>query len=200
MRRQVALLSLALFATTPALAQQQSSPVPQPRPGGPAAMGAPGMMRGPGMTGMMGGPGMTGMMGGPGMMGMMGGPGMMGMMGGGMMGMGGMMMAPEHIEGRLAFLKTELEITDAQMAAWNAFADALRANAKAMAATRATMMQTMHQGAGTTAPQMLELHEKHLAQHLEAVKRTRATLEPLYAALSDQQKKTADELLGHAMM
>jgi hypothetical protein len=36
----------------------------------------------------------------------------------------------QHIEGRLAFLKTELKITDAQAPQWNAYADALRANAK----------------------------------------------------------------------
>lgn len=56
-----------------------------------------------------------------------------GMMGRGMMMDRGMMpmmgMNPaEHIEGRLAFLKTELKITDAQMAQWNAFADALRSS------------------------------------------------------------------------
>ena len=35
-----------------------------------------------------------------------------------------------HVEGRLAFLKTELKITDAQLPLWNAVADAVRANAK----------------------------------------------------------------------
>ncbi len=35
----------------------------------------------------------------------------------------------EHIEGRLAFLKVELAITDAQSAVWETFADALRAHA-----------------------------------------------------------------------
>src|SRR6516164_7300947 len=56
-----------------------------------------------------------------GMMGQDGG-GMMGMMGrGGMMGMMGM---AGHVEGRIAFLKAELKITDAQTSAWNAFADA----------------------------------------------------------------------------
>ena len=46
-----------------------------------------------------------------------------------MMGQGGMdhfaMMATgmsEHVEGRLAFLKTELKITDAQLPLWNSFA------------------------------------------------------------------------------
>ena len=43
----------------------------------------------------------------------------------GMMGRGGMMsmMMGDHIEGRIAFLKAELKITDVQMLQWNAFAD-----------------------------------------------------------------------------
>ena len=56
-----------------------------------------------------------------------------------MMGQSGMdhfaMMATgmsEHVEGRLAFLKTELKITDAQLPLWNSFAQAVRDNAKAM--------------------------------------------------------------------
>src|SRR6516225_457214 len=47
-------------------------------------------------------------------------------------GMGGMSMMAGHVEGRLAFLKTELKITDAQLPLWNAVADAIRANAKSM--------------------------------------------------------------------
>ena len=72
-----------------------------------------------------------GMMAGAGGMPMMG---MMGMMMG-RDGMGGMpMMAAMagHVEGRLAFLKTELKITEAQLPLWNAVADAIRANAKGM--------------------------------------------------------------------
>src|SRR5690349_15695774 len=64
-----------------------------------------------------------------GMMGQMG-PGMMGP---GMMGQGGMPMMgmmQRHVEGSIAFLKTELKITDAQLPLWNAVADAIRANAK----------------------------------------------------------------------
>jgi hypothetical protein len=35
----------------------------------------------------------------------------------------------EHVEGRLAFIKAELKITDAQQPQWNAFADAVRERA-----------------------------------------------------------------------
>ena len=52
-----------------------------------------------------------------------------------------------HVEGRLAFLKTELKITDAQLPLWNAVADAIRANAKGMGEMSGGMMgssQTAH--------------------------------------------------------
>ncbi|MCC7282469.1 MAG: Spy/CpxP family protein refolding chaperone [Acetobacteraceae bacterium] len=50
------------------------------------------------------------------------------------------MMAPARIEGRIAFLRTELQITEAQTGAWNAFADVLRAEARGMEAMRDRMM------------------------------------------------------------
>ena len=43
-----------------------------------------------------------------------------------MMGQDGMRMIAKHIEGRLAFLNTELKITDAQISLWNVFAQAMR--------------------------------------------------------------------------
>jgi len=48
------------------------------------------------------------------------------------------MMPSEHVEGRIAFLKTELKITDAQLPQWNAFADALRNSAGQMRAAMQT--------------------------------------------------------------
>ena len=70
------------------------------------------------------------MMGSGGGMPMMGGPGRM-----------GMMAMADHVEGRIAFLKAELNITEAQTTQWNAFADALRENARRMRGMPATMMQ-----------------------------------------------------------
>ncbi|MDI4664414.1 Spy/CpxP family protein refolding chaperone [Xanthobacter sp. AM11] len=127
--------------------------------------------------------------------GMMG-AGMMGMMGGGSMGMMGQMMAPGRIEGRLAFLKTELKITDAQQPVWNAFADALRANARAMAGMMGDRQDMMMSAQGPAAlPQRIEAHERLLTERLEALRRLKGALLPLYAALDDTQKRTADQLL-----
>jgi len=135
-----------------------------------------------------------GMMGPGGGMPMMGGPGCMGMMG--MMGMA------DRVEGRIAFLKTELKITEAQMPQWNAFADALRSNASRMSGMPATMMQggmMGQEGAPMTAPDRLERMEKMMSAMLESVKATKAALMQLYAVLTDEQKKTADQLI-HGVM
>jgi len=112
-----------------------------------------------------------------------------------MMGRDGMSMMgamARHVEGRLAFLKTELKITDAQLPLWNAVADAMRANAKTMGDMAGGMMG----GSDTaTLPDKLAVREKMMSAHLEALRKFKAVVDPLYAALSDEQKETADELL-----
>jgi len=159
-------LTLALTAV-PALAQQQEHERHHPGETPPAAG-----MQGPGMQGGAGG--------------------MMGMMRM-MMGQDGMGMMAEHVEGRLAFLKTELKITDAQLPLWNAVADAIRANAKGMSEMMSGGMMGSSQTA--TLPEKLALREKIMTGHLEALRKFKVAIDPLYAALSSEQKKTADELL-----
>jgi hypothetical protein len=170
-------LILALVGA-PAIAQQQEHEQHHPAGTPPAAP-----VRGAGMP--------VGSMSEAGDMTMMG---MMRMMMG-QHGMGSMpMMAAmtEHVEGRLAFLRTELKITDSQLPLWNAVADAIRANAKSMGAMSAGMMGSSQTA---TLPDKLALREKMMTAHLDALHRFKAAVEPLYAALSDEQKKTAEELL-----
>jgi len=132
---------------------------------------------------------------------MSGAGGMMGMMRM-MMGQDGMGMMAGHVEGRLAFLKTELKITDAQLPLWNAVADAIRANVKSMS----EMMSGGIMGGSQTAtlPERLALREKMMTEHLEGLRRLKTAVDPLYAALSPEQKKAADELvmgpMGMGMM
>ena len=117
-----------------------------------------------------------------------------------MMGMGMMGMA-DHVEGRIAFLKAELKITDAQLPQWNTFADTIRSNAQRIGEMRGTMMQggMMGQTATLTAPDRLDRMEKTMTAMVEAVRSTKAALGPLYAMLSDEQKKMADALLHGPM-
>jgi hypothetical protein len=96
-----------------------------------------------------------------------------------------------NVEGHIAFLKAEIKVTEPQQKAWDEFADALRANAKALAAAPNPMMS----GMALKLSARLEQEEKLLTLQVEALKRSRATLEPLSAVLSDEQKKRLDELI-----
>jgi len=108
-----------------------------------------------------------------------------------MMGAQSGMMMPD-VEGRLAALKTDLKITDAQAPQWNRFADALRTVAKSMNGMFERMMPTV---TAASWPARLERHEKMLSAHLDALKTLKDAVDPLYAAFSDEQKKLADELM-----
>jgi hypothetical protein len=109
-----------------------------------------------------------------------------------MMGRNGMPMMAKHIEGRLAFLKTELKITDAQLPVWNAFAQAMRDNATAMQAMPRAMTGT---NKAVALPDKLAERETMMAAHLNALRKLKAAADPLYAALNADQKKTADEIM-----
>jgi hypothetical protein len=141
---------------------------------------------------------------GPGMMGMMG-PGMMGSDGGGpgMMrwGASGPAMCTAmagHIEGRLAYAKAELKITEAQESLWNNYAAAARDSTNTMLA-RCTTMMSRHSGSTASLPDRLDQNEQLMAAQLDAMRATNKALKPLYAALSDDQKKTADQLFWGPM-
>jgi hypothetical protein len=114
----------------------------------------------------------------------------------------GMMGMADHVEGRIAFLKAELKITEAQTSQWNAFADALRSNASRMSGIPAIMMQggMMGQdGASLSAPDRLDHMEKMMSVMLETVKATKSALAPLYAVLTEEQRKIADQLIHGPM-
>jgi hypothetical protein len=158
-------------ASTPVLAQQGQQQMPM--------MGHPGMMGScPMMGGMMG----QGMMG-PGMGMMMGSGPMMGLM----MGTGPMM------EGRLAYLKAELGITDAQTSAWDDYVAAVKARHSGMQDMHAGMIKAMHSG---NAVDRLDAHVKAMESMVESLKALKPPTVALYAVLSDDQKKKADQLLG----
>lgn len=188
--KKITLVGALLIAAAPSIAEEahhSGSPTAETPPA--AASEMPG-----GQPGMMG----AGMMG----------PGMMsgGMMGSGMMTMMGpmaQMMAPEHIEGRIAFLETELKITDAQRPVWDAFAETLRANARDMGELMTAMQGAMAPSQGatpSTLPSRIGQHEHMLAIRLHGVRQMKAALQPLYEALDETQRQTADELLMPAPM
>ena len=121
--------------------------------------------------------------------------GMMGMMRGcAMMGYGG----TAHIAGRIAFLKAELGVTDTQKEPWDAYASALKQMLESMQSMHQTMMQVMHSG---TPVERLDTRIEAMEGMISKLKEIRPALANLYAALTEDQKKKADELLtGMACM
>jgi hypothetical protein len=192
---------VALLWTAPAFAQSaqdheahhpDAGPTAQAQPAPPAAQpAAPQAGRmGPGMMGNMAGAMPGSMMGGSMMgQGQMGPGGMMSMMSG----MMGPQAGGDHVEGRIAFIKAELKITEAQAPQWNAFAEAVRGNVGRMVEMQRSMMGG--QGAPSTLTARLALEDKLLTAHLAALKKTEETLAQLYGVLSDDQKKIADTIV-----
>jgi hypothetical protein len=107
----------------------------------------------------------------------------------------------DRVEGRIAFLRTELMITDAQATAWNDFAEALRTNAKKLGEVCASMMAQPSAGQqqAPTLADRLELQERWLLARLEGTRTIKVAFTNLYGALSDDQKKTANELVAPHM-
>ncbi len=120
------------------------------------------------------------------------------MMGGGMENMERMMsMMHEklsHAGDRIASLKTELKITEAQMPAWNKFSDVLIASAKSMEESMDAMHKRMQSGVMLTLPEKLDHYAQMAAAHITNLQAIKAALDPLYASFSDEQKKLANGL------
>lgn len=132
------------------------------------AMMGQGMMRGPGMTGSQATPDSGAMMGGPARMGAI-------------------------VDGRLAYLKGELNISDAQMDAWNGYAEAVKSRVDVMQRMRQGMMEAMQKGRAT---ERMDARIKGMEAMIDALKAAKPATEKLYAVLNDEQKKIADQLIG----
>ncbi len=100
----------------------------------------------------------------------------------------------DHVEGRLAFLRAELRITDQQAAAWAEFAQALRSARQHILEARDVLGKAA--GYASYSPSdRLEAYERHLAARLDAVHKARTAFERLYNVLDDGQRQTAAELV-----
>ncbi len=134
--------------------------------------------------------------GGWGMHQMMGRMGRGGGMGGCMMGYGpGDML--DRIDGRLAFLKAELKITESQSETWSDLAETIRNNSETHNAMRREMMKDMRDGdfLKKSLPDRLSFQETHLDSRLQQVKNVKEQVDKLYAVLDDEQKESADDVV-----
>lgn len=132
------------------------------------------------------------------------------MMGGGHgpMGGGGMMQGTcpmgmgQRTEGALAYMKTELKITVAQTAAWDAFAAAYREHAAhrgPMPMMRDGMMGPSA-GPAKPLPERLSQHLAMMEQRIAHMKKLQPAVAQLYGGLTAEQKKTADEVMPMFLM
>ena len=112
--------------------------------------------------------------------------------------------ASRHIDGRIAYLKAELKITSAQEPQFDRVAQAMREDA----AARDQAMQKMrgNRDQPRNAVERLEARQQFAAERAQQSQRFLDAFKPLYASLSDDQKKAADEMLnrhghhGHGRM
>ena len=128
------------------------------------------------------------------------GPDMMGQgWGRGMMGMGCPMMAPggdgeaaTFADGRIAFLKAELKITDAQKEVWESYAQSLKNNLETMKGMHQTMLAALE---AKNPVKRLDVHIAAMETRLAALKQMQPALSKLHAALDEGQRRIADEVL-----
>jgi hypothetical protein len=102
----------------------------------------------------------------------------------------------DRLDGRLAYMRTELKIAPEQVAAWDEFANAV----KSLAAAHNGMMLAMEDAFKTGGvldkplPERLSWHISQLELRLVQMKSTKAAVDKLYAVLTPKQKLAADDV------
>ncbi|HEY0525206.1 MAG TPA: Spy/CpxP family protein refolding chaperone [Stellaceae bacterium] len=101
----------------------------------------------------------------------------------------------DHTEGRIAFLRTELKITDAQAPQWNAVAEIMRRNA----AERRDTMRRLHESRDKpqSAVERLQQGQQLAQMRADETKQFVAAFAPLYDSMSPDQKQAADQMFAH---
>jgi hypothetical protein len=98
-----------------------------------------------------------------------------------------------RVESHLLDLHKKLKITDAQEPQWRAIADVMRANASAID----ELMDKRE--AHKTAIDDLNAYGAMAQAHADGIKKLSDVFTPLYASMSDAQKKMADDAFVHPM-
>jgi Cache 3/Cache 2 fusion domain/LTXXQ motif family protein len=96
------------------------------------------------------------------------------------------------VEGRLAYAKTLLGITDSEAAAWKAYEDVSRANVQSMRAAHQAMMDAEQSG---SAIERMQAQTGMMQARLDARKALQPATEALYKALTPEQQERADAVL-----
>ena len=103
------------------------------------------------------------------------------------------MLPGQLVDGRIAFLKTELKITPAQETQWQQVAGAMHENANSLDQA----IKTARQDRGSMdALQRLALREQFAKVRAENDARLLAAFKPLYASVSPEQQQVANQLVA----
>ena len=98
------------------------------------------------------------------------------------------------IEQRIKQLHADLKITQDQESKWNSVAQAMRDNASNM---DKLIAENKQQGTpNRSAVDDLDANQKFVQAHLDGLKNFTSAFKSLYDSMSDQQKKTADQLFA----
>ncbi|MCH8858460.1 MAG: Spy/CpxP family protein refolding chaperone, partial [Proteobacteria bacterium] len=100
-----------------------------------------------------------------------------------------------RLEGRLAFVKARLQITEMQTPLWSAYAATMRARQETAPGADIRFGHRGSRAERPTLPQRLDLRQRMLDAQAERLAAMEQTLLPLYAALSDEQKEIAERIL-----
>ncbi|WP_159593737.1 Spy/CpxP family protein refolding chaperone [Chelativorans xinjiangense] len=120
----------------------------------------------------------------------------------------------DRVDGRLAYMKTELKITPEQTAAWDTFATVVKASAEVHNDMMRSMAEQFDDGKifDKALPERLSWQISQMETRLEQMKSVQSVAADLYAALTDEQRAVADDIVlpmmgmgmgrsqGHQMM
>jgi protein CpxP len=95
-----------------------------------------------------------------------------------------------HIDQRINVLHTKLQISSAQQPQWDQFTQTMRENAQAMDDRFQRRVQTMPT---MSAAENMQSYAHLVAEHGQDVQKLAAAFDMLYASMSDQQKRIADQ-------
>jgi len=96
-----------------------------------------------------------------------------------------------RVEGRLAYAKTLLGITDSEAAAWKAYEDVSRANVQRLRVARQVMLTAEQSGSPIDR---MQAQTNMMQAQLDARKALQPVTEALYKALTPEQRERADAL------
>ena len=106
--------------------------------------------------------------------------------------------AYEHIDGQLGYIKEELKITAEQEPQWTVFANTFRAGKEKQGHACKMAQERSRSMLSANLTDSMKMAEDRLTEQLESLRALEAALQPLYAILSKEQKKTADEIMKGA--